>query len=177
VRATCSCVTTSTSLAFRGVPTVQRTLHRATAYSVSAATYSSVLRTTYYILRTDEPCLRPSAACSTLAWWPATHFSPHAYISHSINSVQAKVSHCIGWARVRFVLVAFSANLTEKACQQLHVTGHRVDTVLCLTRSTSGHGPWHGCSSWRWCFCSIARFSNQTSASGDAWGGPLHAMM
>jgi hypothetical protein len=30
-------------------------LHRTTAYSVSAATYSSVLRTTYYVLRTDEP--------------------------------------------------------------------------------------------------------------------------
>jgi hypothetical protein len=50
VRATCSCVTTSTSLAFTGVPTVQRTLHRTTAYSVSAATSSSVLRTTYYVL-------------------------------------------------------------------------------------------------------------------------------
>jgi hypothetical protein len=70
VRATCSCVTTSTSLAFRGVPTVQRTLHRTTAYSVSAATYSSVLRTTYYVLRTTyyvlmNPAKHPSASVKT----------------------------------------------------------------------------------------------------------------
>jgi hypothetical protein len=56
VRTTCSCVTTSTSQASRGVPTVQRTLHRTTAYSVSAATYSSVVRTTYYVLM--NPALR-----------------------------------------------------------------------------------------------------------------------
>jgi hypothetical protein len=74
VRATCSCVTTSTSLAFRGVPTVQRTLHRTTAYSVSDATYSSVLRTTYYVLRTtyyvlrtDEPWQETSRMYSTAA--------------------------------------------------------------------------------------------------------------
>jgi hypothetical protein len=65
VRATCSCVTTSTGLAFRGVPTVQRTLHRTTAHSVSAATYSSVLRTTYYVLMNpaDQLALLGSCQC------------------------------------------------------------------------------------------------------------------